>query len=246
MAHPSVTPAKELARAAELSQGADVHDHDLRHAPSARGAAGADWGLVVLDEAQAIRNPSAKQTRAVKELKSRGRLALTGTPVENRLGDLWSLFDFLQPGLLGSAKAAFSAFTKGRSESVAPDWGPLRRLVRPFILQRLKTDRSVIADLPEKTEMKVTAAPSRRRRRPSTSRPFASSRSFESVDGMKRRGLVLSYLMRFKQLCNHLRSGCATERSTPPGAASSSGSGLSPRRSPRDRKRPSCSRSSRR
>jgi len=202
VAHPSVTPAKELARAAELSRGADVTITTYATLLRLEGLREADWGLVVLDEAQAIRNPSAKQTRAVKELKSRGRLALTGTPVENRLGDLWSLFDFLQPGLLGSAKA-FSAFTKERSESVAPDWGPLRRLVRPFILRRLKTDRSVIADLPEKTEMKVYCPLSKAQAALYQQAVRELAKLLESVDGMKRRGLVLSYLMRFKQLCNH-------------------------------------------
>src|SRR6185295_16853797 len=106
------------------------------------------WDTVILDEAQAIKNPGAKQTRAVKELRARAKVALTGTPVENRLGDLWSIFDFLNPGLLGSAKL-FGSFTKRLAGS--GDYSPLRNLVRPYILRRLKTDRQVVADLPDTT-----------------------------------------------------------------------------------------------
>ena len=108
------------------------------------------WDLVILDEAQAIKNPGAKQTRACKALKARARIALTGTPVENRLGDLWSMFDFLNPGLLGSAKV-FGAFAKRLS--TAQDFAPLRRLVAPYLLRRLKSDKRIIADLPDKTEV---------------------------------------------------------------------------------------------
>src|SRR5206468_216999 len=96
------------------------------------------WGLVVLDEAQVIKNPEAKQTKAAKAIKGRHRLALTGTPVENRLGDLWSLFDFLCPGLLGSAPA-FSRYAKRLAGGDSPSYGPLRNLVKPYILRRLKS-----------------------------------------------------------------------------------------------------------
>src|SRR5262249_5249892 len=112
------------------------------------------WRLAILDEAQAIKNSGTKQTRAVKELAASGRIAMTGTPVENRLSDLWSLFDFLNPGLLGTAKQ-FSTFAKKLQELETPSFEPLRNLVRPYILRRLKTDKRVIADLPEKTEVKA-------------------------------------------------------------------------------------------
>ena len=102
---------------------------------------------------QAIKNPAARQTRAVKGIEARARIALTGTPIENRLGDLWSLFDFLLPGLLGSQKE-FSRYAKRVASGPPGSHGPLRELVRPYILRRLKTDRTVIADLPEKTEVK--------------------------------------------------------------------------------------------
>jgi non-specific serine/threonine protein kinase len=159
------------------------------------------WDIVALDEAQAIKNPSARQTRAVKELKSQQRLVLTGTPVENRLGDLWSIFDFLNPGLLGSARQ-FAQFIKVRSQD-GGGLGALRALATPYVLRRMKTDKRVIADLPEKTEVKAWCglAPKQAALYEQTVHELAEA--VESADGMQRRGLVLAYLMRFKQLCNH-------------------------------------------
>jgi len=110
------------------------------------------WRLVILDEAQAIKNSSTRQTRAAKKLSAQARIALTGTPVENRTGDLWSLFDFLNPGLLGSA-TVFKAFIKTLQTREHDQFAPLRRLVGPYILRRMKTDRNIVADLPEKTEV---------------------------------------------------------------------------------------------
>jgi hypothetical protein len=107
------------------------------------------WRLAVIDEAQAIKNPGAKQTKQVKKIIAQSRIALTGTPVENRLSDLWSIFDFTHPGLLGTEKV-FASFTKRLAQNA--HFGPLRSLVRPYILRRLKTDKQVIADLPDKTE----------------------------------------------------------------------------------------------
>jgi len=161
------------------------------------------WSHAILDEAQAIKNPGARQTKAVKELTAPVRVALTGTPVENSLGDLWSIFDFLNPGLLGSA-AAFSRLAKsvGRSEDPAR-FAPLRRLVRPFILRRLKTDRSVIADLPDKTEVRAFCPLSKRQAALYEQAVCDLEEQLEAVDGIQRRGLVLSFLMRLKQLCNH-------------------------------------------
>src|SRR5690606_7830075 len=105
-------------------------------------------------EAQAIKNPAARQTKTVKKLQAEARIALTGTPVENRLSDLWSLFDFLCPGLLGS-QSRFKQFIKALNNREHDRYTPLRRLVQPYILRRLKTDKQIIADLPEKTEMKA-------------------------------------------------------------------------------------------
>jgi SNF2 family DNA or RNA helicase len=119
------------------------------------------WRFVILDEAQAIKNAGAKQTRAAKALKARARIALTGTPVENHLGDLWSIFDFLNPGLLGAA-AQFKRYAKNLAAREHNPYGTLRQLVAPYILRRMKTDRSIIADLPDKTEVKANCHLSRK------------------------------------------------------------------------------------
>lgn len=160
------------------------------------------WSWIILDEAQAIKNHGARQSKAVRKLEAQTRFALTGTPIENHLGDLWSLFDFINPGLLGGP-SEFTAFTKRLREREGSHYGPLRRLVSPYILRRLKTDKSIISDLPEKTEMKVfcglTAAQAKLYRQCAAQLEKELDRS----DGIQRRGLVLSYLMRFKQICNH-------------------------------------------
>jgi non-specific serine/threonine protein kinase len=217
VAHPSAAPREELAQLAPEA----LARHDLvvvSYGSTHRfpWMAATRWGLVVLDEAQAVKNPAARQTRTVKALPSRLRLALTGTPVENRAGDLWSIFDFVNPGLLGSAKE-FGAFLKravaGAPPSTSGDGAPpaspyaaLRELVRPYILRRLKTDRAVIADLPEKTELKAFCNLTRRQAALYEESVEALAREIGSLgpeDRMRRRGLVLSYLLRLKQICNH-------------------------------------------
>jgi non-specific serine/threonine protein kinase len=160
------------------------------------------WQLVILDEAQAIKNPSARQTKAVKQLKAEARIALTGTPVENRLSDLWSLFDFLCPGLLGSA-TKFKTFVKSLEARKQDRYVPLRNLVRPYVLRRLKTDKSIIADLPDKTEMKAFCGLAKKQVAIYAKSVDELAQALEGLDGIKRRGLVLAYLMRFKQICNH-------------------------------------------
>jgi len=204
VAHPSAMAPRELTELA----GADLGSTDLvitTYGTLARVAAlrMREWSLLILDEAQAIKNPGARQTEAVKALKARSRIALTGTPVENRLGDLWSLYDFLDPGLLGSAHE-FSAFAKRLADRPDDSYAPLRRLIRPYLLRRLKTDRSVVADLPDKTEVKAFCL---------LSSPQAAlyQKTVDELEhsitglaqGIERRGLVLAYLMRFKQVCNH-------------------------------------------
>ena len=160
------------------------------------------WNLLILDEAQAIKNPSARQTRAVKQLKSHARIALTGTPLENSLADLWSLFDFLCPGLLGSVKR-FQAFVKSLEDRERDRFAPLRKLVQPYLLRRLKTDKSIIADLPEKTEVKACCGLSKEQAALYQAGVRDLERDLKDIDPKKRRGLVLAYLMRFKQICNH-------------------------------------------
>jgi non-specific serine/threonine protein kinase len=158
------------------------------------------WRVAVIDEAQAIKNPGAKQTRAVKKLIAQTRVALTGTPVENRLSDLWSIFDFTHPGLLGSGQA-FGKYVRRLAE--AKSYGPLRELVRPYILRRLKTDKSVIADLPDKTEIKAYChlTPNQAALYSKAVEDLAAA--LDAADGMKRKGVVLAFLMRLKQICNH-------------------------------------------
>jgi non-specific serine/threonine protein kinase len=171
----------------------------LTRTPSLRGAG---WNVLVLDEAQAIKNPGTRQAKAVKEVRAAARVALTGTPVENRLGDLWSLFDFLNPGLLGGAKA-FGRFVKELARREHNPYGPLRSLVRPYILRRLKTDKSVIADLPDKTEVKAYCALTRRQAVLYEQAVGELGRQLGGAEGIGRKGLVLATLMRLKQICNH-------------------------------------------
>jgi SNF2 family DNA or RNA helicase len=160
------------------------------------------WRLAILDEAQAVKNPHARQTKAVKGLRAQARIALTGTPVENSLGDLWSIFDVINPGLLGGAKQ-FSAYVRGLAERTDNPYGPLRELVRPYILRRMKTDRSVIADLPDKTEVRAYCQLSRKQAALYAQAVQELASSLEEADGIRRKGLVLSMLMRLKQICNH-------------------------------------------
>ncbi len=161
-----------------------------------------EWDLVVLDEAQAIKNPAARQSKAVKKLRAASRIALTGTPVENRLTDLWSLFDFLCPGLLGSA-TRYKAFVGSLSRRETDRYAPLRNLVQPYILRRLKTDRSILPDLPEKTEMRAYCGLAKVQGILYQKAVKDLATALEGLDGIQRRGLVLSYLLRFKQICNH-------------------------------------------
>ncbi len=172
------------------------------------------WNLAILDEAQAIKNPGAKQTRAVKRLSAHSRIALTGTPVENRLSDLWSIFDFINPGLLGSAKQ-FSSYAKRIAAKPDNPYGALRELIRPYILRRLKTDRSVIADLPDKTEVKAWCSLSRTQAALYQDAVAELTTKISETDGIRRRGLVLAFLVRFKQICNHPSQWLKDERWNP-------------------------------
>ncbi len=161
-----------------------------------------EFPVIVLDEAQQIKNAASQISRTVRSLKSPRRLVMTGTPVENGLSDLWSLFDFIAPGLLGSPES-FRKFTAALESGTPPDYTPLRKLVRPFILRRLKTDKSIIPDLPakiereEKTALTVLQAKYYRRT------VDAMKHDLSMADETSRNGIVLSYLLQFKQICNH-------------------------------------------
>jgi non-specific serine/threonine protein kinase len=203
IAHPSVMPAADLQTLApERLQDVDLVITSYGSLLRLPWLAERSWRLAVLDEAQAIKNPDARQTRIAKRLHARARLALTGTPVENRLGDLWSIFDFVNPGLLGSSKE-FTNFAKRLGAGDRPSYGPLRELVRPYILRRLKTDKSVISDLPDKTEIKAFCPLSRKQAALYEQAVRELAEQLADTSGIQRKGLVLSFLMRFKQICNH-------------------------------------------
>ncbi|MHB8596347.1 MAG: DEAD/DEAH box helicase [Ktedonobacteraceae bacterium] len=165
---------------------------------------GQKWHRVVVDEAQNIKNPQAAQTRAIMKLNARHRLALTGTPVENRLRDLWSIFNFLNPGYLGKEAQFRKTFElpiyKGNdlSKSVT-----LKKLVEPFILRRVKTDKSIIDDLPDKIEQKMycTLTPEQASLYEAVVKDVTEQ--LNAAEGIQRRGLILSTLLKLKQICNH-------------------------------------------
>jgi non-specific serine/threonine protein kinase len=164
------------------------------------------WDLIILDEAQAIKNPLAKQTHVIKELNGVVKFVLTGTPIENRLLDIWSLFDFVVPGLLGSHQD----FIKYGKQKAQPNTNQghfltaIRRLVKPYILRRLKSDKNIISDLPDKTELQsyCTLTKQQAGLYQQTVNEL-SIKLQQPLDNARRRGFVLSYLLRFKQICNH-------------------------------------------
>jgi len=161
------------------------------------------WRLVVLDEAQAIKNPGSAQSKSVRGLNSSGRIALTGTPVENRLADLWSLFDFCCPGLLGSVNQFRKFVKQSASQQNTRSYSSIRKLVQPYILRRMKTDRAIIQDLPDKTELRVDCGLSKKQAVLYEQVVRDVKEQLKDAEGIQRRGLVLSMLMRLKQLCNH-------------------------------------------
>jgi SNF2 family DNA or RNA helicase len=163
------------------------------------------WGDIILDEAQNIKNPQAKQTQAVRKLPAANRVALTGTPVENRLSELWSIMQFLNPGFLGSQtqfRQSFALPIERYQDRSATE--RLKGLVGPFILRRLKTDSAIIQDLPDKLEMKVYCNLSAEQ---ATLYEAVVNESLERItsaeEGIERRGVVLGSLTRLKQVCNH-------------------------------------------
>ncbi len=167
---------------------------------------GVQWKGVVLDEAQNIKNSETRQAKAARAIEADLRIALTGTPVENNIGDLWSIADFLNPGYLGSASSFRQRFflpiqTQRDPEAIES----LRRLTGPLILRRLKTDRSIIADLPEKNEMKVYCTLTKEQASLYEAVLRDAQEAIEESEGISRRGMILATLTKLKQVCNHPR-----------------------------------------
>jgi SNF2 family DNA or RNA helicase len=192
------------------------------------------WQGVVLDEAQNIKNPEAKQSQAVRELDAQFRIALTGTPIENRLSELWSILDFLNPGYLGprnffQRRFAVPIERYGDTASMQT----LRSLVQPFILRRLKTDRDIIKDLPEKQEMTVFCGLSAEQAALYQNLVDQSLITIESAEGIQRRGMILALLVKLKQICNHpVLLNSTNEQSQSPSSSKRSSRSVKPASDP--------------
>lgn len=160
-----------------------------------------NWSTIILDEAQAIKNPTTKQTRQIKKLHGRMKIAMTGTPIENDLSNLWSLFDFLNKGLLGTSKE-FSSYAK-RLESNPEGYSKLRSMISPFLLRRVKTDKSIIKDLPDKQEMVSVVQLSKKQVVLYRKYIADLEEKISESEGITRKGVILGALVKLKQLCNH-------------------------------------------
>jgi non-specific serine/threonine protein kinase len=201
--HGAQRAAGEALRAAVA--GADLVITTYALAARDAGALGdVAWHRLVVDEAQAIKNAATRQAAAVRSLPARHRVAATGTPVENRLADLWSIMEFANPGLLGPA----ATFKKRYAEPVERHGDEaaaarLRQLTRPLILRRVKTDRSIISDLPEKLEMEVLCNLTSEQASLYQAVVRDMLARIEQSEGIERRGLVLATMTKLKQVCNH-------------------------------------------
>ncbi|HEY3418386.1 MAG TPA: DEAD/DEAH box helicase [Armatimonadota bacterium] len=202
--HHGAGRAKQAAFTNEAKQHALViSSYALLHRDLAAMNA-VSWAGVILDEAQHIKNPETKVAKAAQAIPADYRIALTGTPVENHVGELWSIMEFLNPGLLGTAKA----FRTNIFQPIQLEHDPeaatrLKRLTGPFLLRRLKTDRSIITDLPEKQEMPVYCPLTKEQASLYLAVTKEAEEALEGADGIQRKGLVLATLMKLKQVCNH-------------------------------------------
>ena len=162
------------------------------------------WAGVVLDEAQNIKNPETKRARAARAIQADYRIALTGTPVENSVGDLWSIMEFLNAGFLGTqADFKRNFFVPIQAQRDANATERLKRVTGPFILRRLKTDRSIIADLPDKMEMKVFCTLTEEQASLYAAVLKEVEEGLASAEGIERKGMILATLSKLKQVCNH-------------------------------------------
>src|SRR5690242_4031981 len=191
---------------AEALTGADLVITTYGVATRDQAALGqVNWARVVCDEAQNIKNHATKQAQAVRRLPAAARIALTGTPVENRLSELWSILDFTNPGLLGPAERFRERYAVPIERHGSPEaTQALKRLTQPFVLRRLKTDKTIISDLPDKQEMKVFCnLTSEQASLYQATVTDMLSRIEEAEDDISRRGLVLATMAKLKQVCNH-------------------------------------------
>ena len=162
------------------------------------------WAGIVLDEAQNVKNHQTRQSMAARSIRADYRIALTGTPVENSVGDLWSIMEFLNPGLLGTQ----SEFRRNFLLPIQSEHDPLaaqrlKRITGPFVLRRLKTDSSIISDLPEKWESRVYCSLTTEQASLYAAVVRETEEALEEAEGIERRGLVLAALSKLKQVCNH-------------------------------------------
>ncbi len=205
--HRSEIDAEDLARrTAEPAQGFAEFDLVVTSYGMVRRQTWLErvtWSLIILDEAQAIKNAGATQTRTLKKLPAQRRLVMTGTPIENHVGELWSLFDFVSPGLLGTAAEFKRYVSRMNKQADGQAYAGLRQLVRPYILRRQKSDPTIAPDLPDKIEMRTECGLSTPQTILYAKAVEDLRRQLQESDGMKRRGLVLAALMQFKQICNH-------------------------------------------
>jgi len=163
-----------------------------------------EWAGIILDEAQNVKNPETRQSKAARSLRAETRIALTGTPVENNVGDLWSIMEFLNPGYLGTQaefkRSYFIPIQANREPEAATR---LKQLTGPFILRRLKTDRSIITDLPQKQEMKVYCTLTKEQASLYAAVVKDAETALTQSEGIQRKGVVLATISKLKQVCNH-------------------------------------------
>jgi superfamily II DNA or RNA helicase len=162
-----------------------------------------DWHGIILDEAQNIKNPETRHARAARNLTADWRIALTGTPIENHVGDIWSIMEFLMPGMLGSRRHFANAYVKPISAQDSAAMEKLRNTVRPFIMRRLKTDPAIAPDLPSKIETMEYCGLKREQMKLYSAVADEFTRGLEGASGIKRKGMVLAGLTRMKQICDH-------------------------------------------
>ncbi|MFN0121346.1 MAG: DEAD/DEAH box helicase [Blastocatellia bacterium] len=202
--HHGATRAKDKAFIKEASAQALVVSSYALLTRDRELLAQVPWAGVILDEAQNIKNAGTRQSQAARAIQADWRIALTGTPVENNVGDLWPVMDFLNPGFMGT-QADFKRrfFVPIQTQGDAAATTKLKRLTAPFILRRLKTDTTVISDLPDKLEMKVFCNLTKEQASLYEAVVRDLSKSLDDSEGIRRKGQVLAAMSKLKQVCNH-------------------------------------------